>query len=241
MVTHARAAQASVIYLEDLRDMEARSKGRTRNTRLSASVRGQIVADVAGPPGPAPPPGPAHPDGPQAWPAPDRTKAGPTRNRPVPRQRRRGPARATSNSWPGWQASGGADAPPPTHRSRRWRGRQAPHTMSPRPAPTMRGRTRRRLPPAHPRHLHPTPGRAARSAETLSHRGEHKAPPTPVSRRGSVRPPRSTAVAPLTYRVRAVSSGPPVTTTRWPASASSATASEQRSGVHASAPGGTTA
>ncbi|MGW0824897.1 hypothetical protein [Streptomyces sp. NPDC002845] len=44
MVGHARAAKASVIYLEDLRDMEARGKGRTLNTRLSQSVRGQIVA-----------------------------------------------------------------------------------------------------------------------------------------------------------------------------------------------------
>lgn len=44
MVGHARAARASVIYLEDLRDMEARGKGRTLNTRLSSSVRGQIVA-----------------------------------------------------------------------------------------------------------------------------------------------------------------------------------------------------
>ncbi|MCP3753850.1 zinc ribbon domain-containing protein [Streptomyces sp. TBY4] len=46
MVDHARAAQASVICLEDLRDMESRGKGRTLNTRLSSSVRGQIVADV---------------------------------------------------------------------------------------------------------------------------------------------------------------------------------------------------
>ncbi|WP_406429357.1 transposase [Streptomyces sp. NBC_01589] len=47
MVEHARAAQATVIYLEDLRDMEARGKGRTLNTRLSASVRGQIVTPRA--------------------------------------------------------------------------------------------------------------------------------------------------------------------------------------------------
>ncbi|MET9388759.1 transposase, partial [Streptomyces sp. NPDC002928] len=44
MVETARAANATVIYLEDLRDMEARGKGRTLNTRLSSSVRGQIVA-----------------------------------------------------------------------------------------------------------------------------------------------------------------------------------------------------
>ncbi|MHA5052918.1 zinc ribbon domain-containing protein [Streptomyces sp. SD15] len=43
MVETARAAGATVIYLEDLRDMEARGKGRTLNTRLSSSVRGQIV------------------------------------------------------------------------------------------------------------------------------------------------------------------------------------------------------
>ncbi|MPY39679.1 hypothetical protein FNH04_07015 [Streptomyces phyllanthi] len=43
MVDHAVAAGASVIYLEDLRDMEARGKGRTLNTRLSQTVRGAIV------------------------------------------------------------------------------------------------------------------------------------------------------------------------------------------------------
>jgi hypothetical protein len=46
MVERARAADATVIYLEDLRDMEARGKGRTLNTRLSGSVRGQIVAEA---------------------------------------------------------------------------------------------------------------------------------------------------------------------------------------------------
>ncbi|WP_246203783.1 zinc ribbon domain-containing protein, partial [Streptomyces tailanensis] len=35
-----------VIYLEDLRDMEARGKGRTLNTRLSQTVRGAIVSHV---------------------------------------------------------------------------------------------------------------------------------------------------------------------------------------------------
>ncbi|MER7842301.1 zinc ribbon domain-containing protein, partial [Streptomyces sp. NPDC096040] len=43
MVDHALAAGATVIYLEDLRDMEARGKGRTLNTRLSQTVRGAIV------------------------------------------------------------------------------------------------------------------------------------------------------------------------------------------------------
>lgn len=39
----AIAAGASVIYLEDLRSMEARGMGRTLNTRLSQTVRGQIA------------------------------------------------------------------------------------------------------------------------------------------------------------------------------------------------------
>jgi IS605 OrfB family transposase len=39
----AIAAGATVIYVEDLRSMEARGMGRTLNTRLSQTVRGQIV------------------------------------------------------------------------------------------------------------------------------------------------------------------------------------------------------
>lgn len=39
----AIAAGATVIYLEDLRSMEARGMGRTLNTRLSQTVRGQIA------------------------------------------------------------------------------------------------------------------------------------------------------------------------------------------------------
>ncbi|MET7537709.1 zinc ribbon domain-containing protein [Streptomyces sp. NPDC005507] len=39
----AITARASVIYVEDLRSMEARGMGRTMNTRLSQQVRGQIV------------------------------------------------------------------------------------------------------------------------------------------------------------------------------------------------------
>ena len=39
----AIAAGASVIYVEDLRSMEARGMGRTLNTRLSQTVRGQIT------------------------------------------------------------------------------------------------------------------------------------------------------------------------------------------------------
>ncbi|MFK4268962.1 zinc ribbon domain-containing protein [Streptomyces milbemycinicus] len=46
IVDHAIAAGASVIYLEDLRDMQARGKGRTLNTRLSQTVRGAIVTQV---------------------------------------------------------------------------------------------------------------------------------------------------------------------------------------------------
>ncbi|MCX4693110.1 zinc ribbon domain-containing protein [Streptomyces sp. NBC_01408] len=42
-VDQAIAAGASVIYVEDLRSMEARGMGRTINTRLSQQVRGQIV------------------------------------------------------------------------------------------------------------------------------------------------------------------------------------------------------
>lgn len=43
LVKHARAAQASVIYFEDLRDLEARGKSRNLNTRLSQTVRSQIL------------------------------------------------------------------------------------------------------------------------------------------------------------------------------------------------------
>ncbi|MEJ8643376.1 zinc ribbon domain-containing protein [Streptomyces sp. MS1.HAVA.3] len=42
-VDQAIAAGASVIYVEDLRSMEARGMGRTVNTRMSQQVRGQIV------------------------------------------------------------------------------------------------------------------------------------------------------------------------------------------------------
>jgi hypothetical protein len=40
----AIAADATVIYVEDLRDLEARSMGRTLNTRISQTVRGQIIS-----------------------------------------------------------------------------------------------------------------------------------------------------------------------------------------------------
>ncbi|MGW0766353.1 zinc ribbon domain-containing protein [Streptomyces sp. NPDC002676] len=42
-VDQAITARATVIYIEDLRSMEARGMGRTLNTRLSQQVRGQIV------------------------------------------------------------------------------------------------------------------------------------------------------------------------------------------------------
>ncbi|MFF1568686.1 zinc ribbon domain-containing protein [Streptomyces sp. NPDC058293] len=42
-VDQAITASATVIYVEDLRSMEARGMGRTVNTRLSQQVRGQIV------------------------------------------------------------------------------------------------------------------------------------------------------------------------------------------------------
>ncbi|MBA4863131.1 transposase, partial [Streptomyces sp. PSKA54] len=45
-VDQAIAASATVIYVEDLRSMEARGMGRTLNTRLSQQVRGQIVERI---------------------------------------------------------------------------------------------------------------------------------------------------------------------------------------------------
>ncbi|MER6477547.1 zinc ribbon domain-containing protein [Streptomyces filamentosus] len=42
-VDQAVAAGATVIYLEDLRSLEARGMGRTTNTRLAQTVRGQIA------------------------------------------------------------------------------------------------------------------------------------------------------------------------------------------------------
>ncbi|WP_244217259.1 zinc ribbon domain-containing protein, partial [Streptomyces carpinensis] len=45
-VDQAVAAGATVIYLEDLRSMEAGGMGRTQNTRLSQTVRGQITDHV---------------------------------------------------------------------------------------------------------------------------------------------------------------------------------------------------
>lgn len=257
VVETARAARATVIYLEDLRDMESRGKGRTLNTRLSSSVRGQIVAhirhqaaaygiavvivpargtskycpkclsvfrhhtapdntkpgwkwatcpntacgygadrDVAAwqrigarglthqhltvldrssgtyvirrtvqeldqPVRHTPHPGTA-PSSPPAQPraAADRTKAGPTRNRPVPRQRRRvpappaTPAARTAATGPGGKRPAGRQPQPP-RRHPQWRGRrQAPHTMS---TPTRHQPRGARLGAGFHLHTHATP------------------------------------------------------------------------------------
>ncbi|WKX11608.1 zinc ribbon domain-containing protein [Streptomyces sp. NL15-2K] len=258
MVGHARAARASVIYLEDLRDMEARGKGRTLNTRLSSSVRGQIVAhtrhqaarygiavvivpargtskycptclsvlrhraapdrttpgwkwascpdtacgysadrDVAAwqrigarglqhqhttvldrssgtyvirrtapeldqPVRHTTHPRPATESGPQQQSAAavDRTKAGPTRNRPVPRQRRRvpappgTPAARTAVAGPGGKRPAGRMPQSPTRRTQRRRRRQAPHTMS---TPTRHQPRGARLGAGFHLHTHATP------------------------------------------------------------------------------------
>jgi IS605 OrfB family transposase len=250
MVGHARAAKASVIYLEDLRDMEARGKGRALNTRLSQSVRGQIVAhtrhqaarygiavvivpargtskycpkcltvfrhrtapdrttpgwkwascpnqaygysadrdvaawqrigarglhhqhltvldrssgtyvirrtipELAQPVRHTTHPGPLTPAVSQqrSAAAHDRTKAGPTRNRPVPRQRRRVPAP------PGVKAPGGKRPAlrmpqSPTRRTqRRGRGAGTAHDEHPHPAPATWGSAGRGIPPARSRY-----------------------------------------------------------------------------------------
>ncbi|MCX5603729.1 transposase [Streptomyces phaeochromogenes] len=231
MVETARAANATVIYLEDLRDMEARGKGRTLNTRLSSSVRGQIVThtrhqaavygiavvivpargtskycprclsvfrhhaapnrpkpgwkwatcpnaacgysadrDVAAwqrigarglthqhltvlgrssgtyvihrtvqeldlPVRHTPHPGTVPSGRPQPRAVADRTKSGPTENRPVPRQRRRVPAPPGISAARTAAGSGGkrpaGRKPQSPRRHPQWRGwRQAPHTMS---------------------------------------------------------------------------------------------------------------
>ncbi|MCJ0867975.1 transposase [Streptomyces sp. AP-93] len=274
MVDHARAARASVIYLEDLRDMEARGKGRTLNTRLSSSVRGQIVADVlhqaarhgiavvivpargtsrfcprcltafrhhAAPdstrPGwkwatcpnarcgysadrdtaawqrigarglqdqhltvldpasgtyvirrtvqeldqPVQHTKPTHPDSPEPGPqrsAVDRTKSGPTRDRPVPRQRRRVPAPpgAPASTGPGGKRPAGRQPQSPTHRTQRRGGRQAPHTMS---TPNRHQPTGARLGAGFHLHTHATPTRqrARRDPRHFSQGAEQPTPP----------------------------------------------------------------
>ncbi|MEU9717639.1 zinc ribbon domain-containing protein [Streptomyces sp. NPDC047976] len=278
MVEYARAARSSVIYLEDLRDMEARGKGRTLNTRLSSSVRGQIVTDArhqaalhgiavvivpargtskycprcltafrhhtapdSTRPGwtwatcPHPDCGysadrdvaawqrigarglqhqhltvldrasgtyairrtvqeldqgvqhtkPTRPD--PSMPGPrnacaDRTKAGPTRNRPVPRQRRRvpappaPPAARPSAAGPGGKRPAGRPPQPPTHRNRRRRRWQAPHTMS---TPQRHQPHGARLGAGFHLHTHATPlkQRPRRDPRLFSHGVEHPAPP----------------------------------------------------------------
>lgn len=292
MVGHARAAKASVIYLEDLRDMEARGKGRTLNTRLSGSVRGQIVVhtrhqaarygiavvivpargtsqycprcltafrhraapdrttpgwkwavcpnrvcgysadrDVAAwqrigarglyhqhltvldrssgtyvirstvpeldrPVRHTTHPGPATPAVPQQQSAAavDRTKAGPTRNRPVPRQRRRVPAPpgTPASAGPGGKRPAGRPPQPPTHRTQRRGRRQAPHTMS---TPTRHQPRGARLGAGFHLNAHATPQRRF-------HLHTHA---TPVTRHGRPGPqPRS-----LFHRDRAGNPAPP--------------------------------
>ncbi|MCX5127883.1 zinc ribbon domain-containing protein [Streptomyces sp. NBC_00347] len=265
MVDHARAARASVIYLEDLRDMESRGKGRTLNSRLSSSVRGQIVADVrhqaarhgiavvivpargtskycprcltafrhhAAPdntrPGwkwatcPHPDCGYSADRDVAAWqrigarglqhqhltvldrasgtyvirrtvqeldqpvqhPKPthaDRTKSGPTRDRPVPRQRRRvpappgTPAAAPAAAGQGGKRPAGRQPQPPTHRNQRRGGRQAPHTMS---TPNRHRPCGARLGAGFHLHTHATPitQRPRRDPRLVSDLGEHSAP-----------------------------------------------------------------
>ncbi|MDD9379965.1 zinc ribbon domain-containing protein [Streptomyces sp. ZAF1911] len=266
MVDHARAARASVIYLEDLRDMESRGKGRTLNTRLSGSVRGQIVADVrhqAARHGIAVVIVPARgtstycprcltafrhhaaPDNTRpgwkwatcpharcgysadrdvaAWQRigarglqhqhltvldrtsgtyvirrtvqvldqpvqhpkptnPDRTKSGPTRDRPVPRQRRRvpappgTPAATPAAAGPGGKRPAGRQPQQPTHRRQRRGGRQAPHTMS---TPNRHQPTGARLGAGFHLHTHATPltrRRTRRNPRLFSQRAEHPAP-----------------------------------------------------------------
>ncbi|MFD3930523.1 zinc ribbon domain-containing protein [Streptomyces sp. NPDC058614] len=251
MTDHALAAGASVIYLEDLRDMEARGKGRTLNTRLSTSVRGQFVTHTrhqaarygiavvivpargtskycprcltafrhrtapnssspgwkwASCPNPAcgystdrdvaawqrigarglthqhltvldrasgtyvirrtveeldqpvqhtTHPRPTTTSGPQQHAVVDRTKAGPTRNRPVPRQRRRVPA-SPAVTTSGGKRPAGRQPQSPTHRTQRRGRRQAPHTMS---TPTRHQPYGARLGAGFHLHTHATPTR----------------------------------------------------------------------------------
>ncbi|MGW3408644.1 zinc ribbon domain-containing protein [Streptomyces sp. NPDC000888] len=284
MASHARAAGASVIYLEDLRDMEASGKGRTLSTRLSTSVRGQIVAhtrhqaarfgiavvivpargtskycprcltafrhrtapnssrpgwkwaicpkaacgysadrDVAAwqrigarglthqhltvldresgtyvvrrtvpeldqPVQQTTYPRPTTPTGlQQQHVVADRTKGRPTRNRPVPRKRRRVPAPpgrtpAAHAAGPGGKRPAGRMPQSPTHRTQRRGRRHAPHTMS---TPTRHQPTGARLGAGFHLHTHATPtrprGRPGGQPRPLFHRdpgrAENPAPP----------------------------------------------------------------
>jgi hypothetical protein len=133
-------------------------------------------------------PGPAIPDGPQQQAAAvDRTKAGPTRNRPVPRQRRRVPAppgtlaAASASAGPGGKRPAGRQPQPPTHRTQRRHRRQAPHTMS---TPTRHQPYGARLGAGFHLHTHATP--APRAGRPPGHprslfqdrsRAENPAPP----------------------------------------------------------------
>ncbi|MFG3295939.1 transposase [Streptomyces sp. NPDC048179] len=124
-VGQALAARASVIYVEDLRSMEARGMGRTLNTRLSQQIRGQIVdrmRHLAAETGIAVVTVPAR---------------GTSRHCPrclVPLRHRKAPDRPTTPGWwgsPRTKSGGGPSAPTPTAAGRAiatWaRGSASPH------------------------------------------------------------------------------------------------------------------
>jgi hypothetical protein len=280
---HAHAAGATVIYLEDLRDLEARGKGRTLNTRLSAGVRGQIVTAVrhqaarhgiavvivpargtskycprcltafrhrAAPdrttpgwkwahcPNPScgysadrdvaawqrigarglthqhltvlnranstyvirhtvqeldrpvrqhPNPG-SSPSGTRAFGAADRTKSGPTRNRPAPTKRRGVPAppdtpnaTVSSAAGPGGKRPAGRMPQSPSRRSQRRGRRQTPHTMS---TPARHQPRGAHLGAGFHLHAHATP--------TRQPAGPHKQPRPPSWHGENPAPPRKT-------------------------------------------------
>ncbi|MFC9914123.1 zinc ribbon domain-containing protein [Streptomyces sp. NPDC127197] len=243
MVDHAIAAGASVIYLENLRDMEARGRGRTLNTRLSQTVRGALTAHTrhrAATRGIAvvivPPRGtskycprcltafrhhkaPNDPATGWAWATcpnqacgystgrdiaawqrigarglthqhqtcldraarvfviravvealdrasavrqqtRDRTKSGPTNNRPVPGKRRRVPAppetRAPTRARPGGKRPAGRTPTHPTHRSRRCSRQQGPNAIG---TPARHQPDGAGLGAGFHRHAHATPAR----------------------------------------------------------------------------------
>ncbi|WP_330301101.1 hypothetical protein [Streptomyces sp. NBC_00503] len=128
---------------------------------------------------------PTHPDpsepGPRLVVA-DRTKTGPTRNSPVPRQRRRVPAppgtppALSSAAGPGGKRPEGRPPQPPTHRTQRRGGRQAPHTMSTPERHTPQGA---RLGAGFHLHTHATPPkqRPRRNPRLFPTGAEHPAPP----------------------------------------------------------------
>ncbi|WP_079085435.1 hypothetical protein [Streptomyces dysideae] len=109
----------------------------------------------------------------------DRTKAGPTRNRPVPRKRRRVPAPPGANAPGGKRPAGRMPQSPARRIQRRDRG-QAPHTMS---TPTRHQPRGARLGAGFHLHTHATPvtrhGRPGPQPRSRFHRdrAENPAPP----------------------------------------------------------------